>query len=104
MAEKTYMDIGHGDRNAVLWLYEDDKVRSYVAGDDTHATIWGIDAMNCWRGRLDPITRDVFAVSPVLHNGSMPSQQMLERLKDKFGATMRVFVFHTHNKTGTEIL
>ncbi len=94
MAEKTYMDIGHGDRNAVLWLHEDDKIRSYIAGDDTHASIWGSGAMSRWRGRFDPKTSEISVQAPVLYRGSMIPQWLLDKLEAKFGTGLQTWRFN----------
>ena len=91
---KSYVDIGHGDRKSILWAHEDNRIRSYVAGDDTNESIWGSRAMNLWRGRFDPKTMEISVVAPVLFKGSSIPNWLLDKLEAKFGTGLQTWQFN----------
>lgn len=91
---KTYIDIGHGDRHAVLWLHESNRIYAFKAGDDTHESIWGIRAMDCWRGRFDEKTMEISVVAPVLYKGSAVPEWLFDKLEAKFGTGLKMWQFN----------
>ncbi len=91
---KTYIDIGHGDRNAILWIHEGNRIRSCKAGDDTHESIWTSSVINYWRGRFDPKTLELSVMAPELYKGSTIPQWLLDKLEAKFGTGLSTWRFN----------
>jgi hypothetical protein len=99
---KSYIDIGHADRESILWALEGGKIRSYKSGDDTHESIWGSGAMNMWRGRYDPKTDEMSIVPPVLYKGSLVPEWLMDKLEAKFGSGLKAWRFNPR-KQGVRI-
>lgn len=91
---KSYIDIGHGDRNATLWLHDSDRIYAFKAGDDTHESIWRSPAMDCWRGRFDSKTMEISVQAPVLYKGSSIPTWLLDKLEVKFGTGLQTWRFN----------
>ncbi len=91
---KSYIDIGHADRAAILWIFEGGKIRSYVAGDDTHESTWGIGVVDFWRGRYDKKTNELSIVAPVLYRGSIVPEYVMDALEAKFGTGFEIWQFN----------
>ncbi len=91
---KNYIDIGHGDPKAILWAHADGKIQSFVAGEDTHESVWGLYVMNSWRGRFDKKTNEISVVAPTLFRGSDVPQWLLDKLESKFGTGLQTWRFN----------
>ncbi len=92
--KKGYIDIGHGDRNSILWLYKDGQVEAVKAGDDNHEKLWGISAMNYWRGRFNEKKNEISVVAPILYKGSIVPQWILDKLEERFGSGLSTWQFN----------
>jgi hypothetical protein len=79
-----YIDIGHGQPGAIVWLYRDGRVWKGLASAGTHEERWGMDAMNFWRGRYDPQTNKLSVVGPVALENSSPPHDLMQALKSVF--------------------
>ncbi len=95
---KNYMDIGHGDPRAVLWLCDKKKIQAFEAGEDTHASIWGAHAMNAWRGRYDQKAHEISVTAPVLYKSDLVPEWLLDLLEDKFGTGLNIWKFNPVGK------
>ncbi len=91
---KTYIDIGHGDRNVILWAHCGGRIESFRAGDDTHETLWGNRALNYWRGRFDKKTLEISVVGPVMSRATSVPQWLLDKLEAKFGTGLQTWKFN----------
>ena len=68
MAKKSYIEIGHDNPRATLWVFTPDKklvTRRVTKKWNTHEDIWGIECANWFRGRHDPDTCELSLVFPV---------------------------------------
>lgn len=91
---KSYMDIGHGSPDSILWLFNGERIESRKTGSLTHEKVWGFEAMHYWRGRFSPSTGQISAVSPVLYKGSSIPSWLLDKLEEKFGTGHETWKFN----------
>lgn len=97
MAKKSYMDIGHGDPDAYVWLYADGRIQSVRASVGTHEQLWGMDAMNFWRGRYDEKKGEISIMPPVARRHQAAPEFLKELLELHFGVN-RVYEFNNPKK------
>jgi hypothetical protein len=97
MAPKTYMDVGHKDREFdFIWIYKEGKIYYRRASAATHETAWGMEAMNYWRGRVEMDTRHISITRPNSQRGAKyaaPSW-LLDALEEKFGTGLVIYEFN----------
>ncbi len=98
MKDKTYLDIGHGDPNSILWIYHGGRIESTRTGSKTHEKVWGFDAMFFWRGRFDPATNELSVAQPVNSKTKSIPQYLEDALEEKFGTGLQVWHFNPTKK------
>jgi len=65
MNAPKYIDIGHASPDAIAWLYRDSRLWTHKAAAGTHKDVYGMEALNHWRGRHEPETGRVSVAPPV---------------------------------------
>lgn len=89
------MDVGHDDpKDVLIWLYDDGHVFTARRSSGTHEEVWGVEAMNFWRGRYDGKTGELSATGPVLFKGSHIPQTLIDALEARFGGDIEIFGFN----------
>lgn len=84
----AYTDIGHSDKNDVLWILVDGSFYSLAAGSSrTHELVWGGDneIEKCWRGRFE-VQTGFCTIAPPSHLAAFrrPPQNILDTLTSNF--------------------
>jgi hypothetical protein len=81
----AYIDIGHDDPSALVWIFQDGRVQAMRISVGNHEQLWGMNAMNFWRGRYSPRDSLVSVIPPVhLWHMSAPSW-LKDALEQRFG-------------------
>lgn len=94
----SYMEIGHGDPKAILWLCDRKKIQAFEAGEDTHSSIWGAATMNKFRGRYDKKTDRLSIMAPVNYTGRATPTWLLDLLEEKFGTGFEIYEFNPKSR------
>ena len=96
---KSYVDIGHGLSDAVVWLYRGGHIWKGLASGGTHERRWGLSAIHYWRGRYEPKTNRLSIVAPIVKPYASPPRCLLIALEAAFGETENA----QFNPLGTKI-
>lgn len=100
-APRSYIDIGHGDPQAVLWIYYDDRIQTARSTSGTHEEILGFDvSMNHWRGRFEPKTGLLSVVRPggPLSPYAPIPRFLIDLLEARFGGDITAFGFNPQHE------
>ena len=99
---KSYIDIGHQTNEGVwVWLYGP-PLTALKAAAGNHEQIWGMDAMNYWRGRYVEKDHEASVIAPINWRfpGHIP-QAIFDALESKFGGDIVYTAFNPQGKIET---
>lgn len=98
--KKRYIDIGHGDPECFLWVFEpnDDCIQTIKARCGTHEQLWSSKAMRMWRGRFDKKSMECSVVVPeqllrTFEYRDIP-KKLDKLLRKSFGENIAIFKFN----------
>ena len=91
-----YIDIGHKSLSAFVWIYKDGRLWATRAGVGTHEALYGMDALNYWRGRYEPDTTRYSVAPPMVARGESAPDFILNALGERWGEVQ----FHIFGKMG----
>lgn len=97
-----YEDIGHSNKDDILWIFLDDQIQIVSAGSNrTHMSIWGVDVNveDYWRGRYEIRTGfcSIAAPESKMHL-RRPPRWVLSELQSHFS----VVEFHYFYESGAD--
>lgn len=95
---EKYIDIGHGDPSAFLWVYYGGKIVAFRALTATHETLWGTSAMNMWRGRYDEKKGELSIIAPQMLKIKTPPSYLVDLLQERFGGDIEFWEFNPNAK------
>jgi hypothetical protein len=101
-SERTYYEIGHRGLKSKLWYGDEFNINVEPAEFDTDAK--DVDPRNLhnewalrmpWHGRYDPYSGEVSIMGGTMtEEWRQPSEQMLDRLRETFGADVQIVQFN----------
>lgn len=109
-SERTYYEIGHRGLKSKLWYGDEFNINVEPAEFDTDAK--DVDPRNLhnewalrmpWHGRYDPYSGEVSIMGGTMtEEWRQPSEQMLDRLRETFGADVKIVQFNPLEKESDE--
>ena len=94
----VYLDIGHSDPDAILWIWFQGKIHLWSVSEGMHSEVFGPDANKYWRGRYDPRTGRVSVAIPQGTKYKAAPSWLMDALEAEFGGDVAIATFNPSGK------